>query len=808
MPTKTNLDDQYLVPEYALRQACAELRLPEDGASKEPGARAAIGQQRASDAIEFGLQLERDGYNIVVLGRHGSQRHGLAMDLAGARSHAKRAPSDWCYVNNFADPERPVVLRFPPGQGASFRDDVKSLIDELQLAIPAAFEGEDYRNQLNAIEQETQQAVEESWQKLTEKAAEEGIAVLQTPTGFVLAPVHDGQVIDEKQFSRLPKRDQKKIEAATTRLGEELRKHIEEMPNLRKALRERVRKLDQDVTAHAVTVLISELKSRHAGIGQVVDYIDQVRAHIIANAQSFRQAEEPQLPFVLHDSSRLFAQYEVNLIVSNAPTADAPVVYESNPTYPNLIGRVEHRAEMGALVTDFRLVRGGALHQANGGYLILDADRLLRLPFVWDALKQSLMSKHVRIEAPGETLGFVSTTTLKPEPIPLDLKVVLICERWLYYLLCEFDREFSSLFKVVADFDDDLERNTDTMESYAGLILHRAAHHELLEFDGTAVRKIIEQQSRHANDGERLSMHIRTLDDLLIQADYWARHRNATQVEAVDVVEAVRQRVKRLSRVQSRIVDEIVRDTLLIDTSGETVGQVNGLSVVQLGDYAFGHPVRITATTRVGTGEVLDIEREVELGGAIHSKGVLILSSALAVRYARDVPLSLHASVVFEQTYGGVEGDSASVAELCALVSSLAGIPIRQSLAVTGSVNQLGRVQVIGGVNEKVEGFYRTCKERGLDGSHGVIIPKDNVKHLMLEDEVVDAVKEGKFHVYAIESIDDALTLLTGVHAGARDDTGRYPDGTVNRRAQDQLLDYAKERKHFAEHGVGAGNNG
>ncbi len=500
----------------------------------------------------------------------------------------------------------------------------------------------------------------------------------------------------------------------------------------------------------------------------------------------------------LRDSASLFSQYEVNLVVDTFGEEAAPVVYEPNPNYPNIIGRVEHRSEMGALVTDFRLVRSGALLQANGGYLVLDVRRVLSRPFVWEALKQALFAKQVSIESPAESYGWVSTTTLKPEPIPLDAKIILIGERWLYYLLSRYDVEFGSLFKVAADLDDDLDRTDETIEDFARLVARQGHDLDLLPITATGIQRVLEERSRRAGDNEKLSTHMRSLDDLLAQADFWARERDAEAIDEEDVTRAINEQRRRLSRIQSQTIDAIKRNTLLIDTSGERVGQVNGLSVVDLGEFRFGHPVRITATTRIGTGQVVDIEREVELGGAIHSKGMLILSSALSSRYAPDTPLSLHGSVVFEQSYGGVEGDSASVAELCALLSSLASVPIRQGIAVTGSINQHGRVQAVGGVNEKIEGFFDVCSERGLDGSHGVIVPRDNVKHLMLREDVVEAAEQGNFTIYAAQHIDDAIGILTGKEAGVRDDQGGFPEGSVNYLAEQQLLKYADLRQGFA----------
>ena len=782
-----------------LRKTCESSELRFERSDELPRGKQHLGQRRALDALRFGIQIPSDGYNVFVLGPPGSHRHGLAEETARAQATKRASPSDWCYINNFSDPERPRALRFPAGTAAVFRDDMQGLIEEMRLAIPAAFEDDDYRNQLKSIEADTQREIEEQWKSLDDSAAQENITVLRTSTGYVLAPIRDGKVLDDKEFAKLPKADREKVEAATRRLGEELQLRIERMPQLRKKHRERVKDLDREVTAHAVGVLLKELKEKFREIPAVVTYLDDVQNDIIRNAHDFREPEPAMLPFLSGDSSQLFGKYEVNLLVSNEPNATAPIIYEPNPSYSNIIGKIEHRAEMGALFTDFRMVRSGALLQANGGYLLLDIQRVLTRPFIWEALKQALFAKRVRIESPGETYGLISTTTLKPESIPLDIKIILVGERWHYYLLCTFDSEFKDLFKVAADLDDDLKRTGENVEAYGSLIADRVRDLELLPFGRDAVQRVIEQRARVAEDSERLSMHMGSLNDLLMQADYWARQRNSELVERPDVAQAIEQGVYRLNRMHLKLVDAIERNTILIDTEGSCVGKVNGLSVASLGEFRFGHPVRITATTRMGSGDVVDIEREVKLGGAIHSKGMMILSAALSSRYAADVPLSLHGSVVFEQSYGGVEGDSASVAELCALLSSLSGVPIRQNLAVTGSINQLGQVQAVGGINEKIEGFFDVAKARGLDGSHGVIIPRDNVKHLMLRDEVTEAVRKGLFNVYAVQESDDALTILTGVEAGKRDEHGQFPKNSVNQKVEQQLIRYAQLRKQFGE---------
>ena len=785
------------VPAEKLRAACESLGVEFERTGELPARKTTLGHERAIDAIDFGIKIDSDGHNVFVLGRHGMHRHGLAQDLAEAQAATEPVPGDWCYVNNFSNPECPRTLHFPAGTGKAFRNDMRDLIEELRLAIPAAFEGDDYRAQLKSVEAMTQKELEEEWQELEDRAKGEGIGVLQTPTGYVLAPVKDGHVLDEKDFEKLPKKERKEIQATIQKLSEELQSHIERMPLLRKKFRERVKSLNREVTENAVGALISDLRKKYAELPQVGDYLEDVQANIIENVDDFHEREESPLPFMNRDSSRLFSQYEVNLLVSNDADSVAPVLFEPNPTYNNIIGKVEHRSEMGALVTDFRLIRAGALLEANGGYLILDAHRLLARPFVWEALKQALFAKQVRIESPGESWGLVSTTTLKPDPIPLDIKIILIGERWLYYLLCMYDSEFGDLFKVAADLDDELKRTDENISAFTHLVATLIEDKNLLPFSRSAVQRVIEQRMRWAEDSERLSLHMRSLEDLLVQADFWAKKRDAEVVDAEDVAKASEETIRRISRTQSKILDAIERDILLVDTEGACVGQVNGLSIIEIGEFMFGHPVRITATTRLGSGKVVDIEREVELGGAIHSKGVMILSSLLSSRFARDVPLSMHANIVFEQTYGGVEGDSASVAEFCALVSSISGVPIKQGIAVTGSVNQLGRVQVVGGINQKIEGFYDICKSRGLDGSQGVVIPADNVKHLMLREDVVRAVNEGRFTVYAIRDVDEAVTLLTSMAAGERDDDGNFSADTINARVEAQMIRYATLRREF-----------
>jgi lon-related putative ATP-dependent protease len=555
------------------------------------------------------------------------------------------------------------------------------------------------------------------------------------------------------------------------------------------------------VAAFAVGHLIDDLRKKYIDLAEVVDFFERIQKDVINNVDEFLAPPENPLTEMLSSimpqisrGPKFFRRYQINVIVDHSCNDGAPVIYENHPTCQNLLGRVEYMAHMGALSTDFNLIRPGALHRANGGYLILDAYKLLQAPYAWEALKRSLRSSQIRIESLEEMLSLVSTVSLKPQPVPLNVKVVLIGERLIYYLLSQYDSEFGELFKVAADFEERMDRNGDTCLLYARMIGTIARQDALLPFDRGAVGRVIEQSSRLAGDAQKVLSHRRTLVDLLHEADYWARQGGEKVVTSGAVQRAIDAQIHRADRLRDRLLDEFLEGTILVDTEGERVGQVNGLSVVPLAGFSFGHPSRITARIRLGKGEVIDIEREVELSGPIHSKGVLILSGFLGARYAPDHPLSLSASLVFEQSYGAVEGDSASSAELYALLSALSGLPIRQSLAVTGSVNQHGRIQAIGGVNEKIEGFFDLCKRRGRLNGQGVLIPRSNVRHLMLRSDVVDAVQAGTFHIYAVETIDEGIEILTGVPAGERDRSGKFPSGTVNQLVEARLVDLAEKR--------------
>ena len=771
-----------------------------------------IGQERAVDAIQFGIGMQRQGYNLFALGPSGTGKRTTIRQFLDRKATSEPTPSDWCYVNNFEQPHKPRALQLSPGQGIVLREDMQQLIEELRTAIPAAFESEDYRTRKQEAEEEFKEQQEKVFSEIQKQALERNIGLMRTPAGLAFVPLREKEEGDEKaekevigpdEFQRLPEEERKQIEAEISQLQEQLQATIRQARDWERQAREKIKELNREVAMFAVGHRIDELSKKYAEFPDVADYLNAVRQDIVENVEGFRKTEEtPEqimgipLPRMFRESP-IFRRYQVNVLVDHSQSEGAPVVYEDHPTYLNLIGRIEHVAQMGALLTDFSLIKPGALHRANGGYLILDAREVLVQPYAWEGLKRVLRSQEVRIESLGQALSIVSTVSLEPEAIPLDVKIVMIGERLLYYLLYQLDHDFGELFKVEADFNEQIPRSAPNSLLYARLIATMAHKEELRPFDRGAVAHVIDRSARMAGDAQKFSVHLASVADLLREADYWAEANGHDVVTANAVQQAIDAQIHRADRVRERMQEQIERGTKLIDTTGEHVGQTNGLSVTGMGKFAFGLPSRITARVRVGKGEVVDIEREVELGGPIHSKGVLILSSFLGARYAADHPLSLSASLVFEQSYGGVEGDSASMAELCTLLSALAEVPIKQSWAITGSVNQHGQAQPIGGVNEKIEGFFDVCRTRGLTGEQGVIIPTSNVQHLMLRNDVIEAVAAGQFHVYPVQTVDQAIELLTGLSSGERDEEGNFPEGSVNQLVETRLMDLAQKRRAF-----------
>jgi lon-related putative ATP-dependent protease len=767
-----------------------------------------IGQERAEEAVRSAIAIRRYGYNLYALGTSGMGKHGFVRAFLETRAATAAPAPDWCYVHNFADPRRPRAMRLPPGRGPQLREEMRRLVEDLHADLPAAFESDDYRLRRKRLEARFAEQNERTFSELEERARGRGLAILKTPNGLVFAPLRDGEVMEPDAFQKLPEPEQESVRAEITRTQAELSEAMALVPRRARQQREEQRRLDRLVAAAAVGHLLDEVRPHWADVPAVLEHLAEVERDVVENVEDFLPTPEGSgaVKVLLGGRGterRPGRRYEVNVLVSHAATG-APVVYEDHPTHPNLVGRVEHVAELGNLVTDFTLVQAGALHRANGGYLIVDARRLLLQPLAWDELKRALRSGLVRIESLPQALSLGTTVSLEPEPIPLDLKVVLLGERGLYYLLSAYDPEFGELFKIAADFEEEIDRTPEGEALYARLLATVGRRERLRELSAPAVALAIEQASRRAEDAEKLQVHAESLADLLREADHRADERGDAVVSVDDVQAALDAQVRRASRVREHVREQIRRGTLVVETRGAAVGQVNGLSVLKLGADSFGRPSRITARVRLGSGSVVDIEKEVALGGALHSKGVLILAGFLGQRFASERPLSLAASLVFEQSYSGVDGDSASCAELVALLSALAEVPIRQGRAITGSVDQHGRVQAIGGVNEKIEGFFDVCRDAGLTGEEGVLVPASNVKHLMLRADVVEAAGQGLFHVWPIATVDEAVLLLTGVAAGERGEDGAFPEGTVNRRVDDRLAAFAERARAFARGGAGA----
>lgn len=736
-----------------------------------------LGQDRAVQALEFGLQIPHEGFNIFLLGSTGIGKRGLLDSVLNRllvtpqNGSVPEQLSDWCYVNNFDSPDRPVALRLPRGMACQLRSDMARAVEDLLSLLPSAFQGDEYQGRAQELGEKYQEQEKEAFQALSDKAAAADIALIQTPSGYTLAPLKDQEVITPQAFEALPEEEKKRQLAVIEELKQELKLIVRQLPGWKKESRETFKQMNREFSKTVIDPVLNELKEKYRDHAAVITHLEAVHSDVLEQAEAFTQVEdESAIPDNLKNRVKEFPQYGVNVLVDNQEQESAPVIYEDNPGFGNLIGRVEYVSHMGTLLTDFNLIKPGALHLANGGFLILDADKLLGSPYAWPALKRALKAREIRIQTLEQLFSFGSTVQLQPEAIPLDIKVVLQGDRYIYYLLEQYDPEFASLFKVAADMSEDVSRSPDSSLLFARMVKTLQQRNKLLPVAQAGVARVIEYASRRMEDSEKLSLHRGRLADLLSESDFLARKAGATLITAEHVSAAAQAAVYRMDQLREKSHEGILREIMLVSTTGTAVGQVNGLAVYLLGDYAFGRPTRITATARLGSGKVLDIEREVDLGGNIHSKAVMIISALLANRYARNRPLPLSASLVFEQSYGGIEGDSASVAELVALISAIADVPIRQGLAVTGSLNQHGEVQAIGGVNEKIEGFFDICSARGLEGKQGVVIPAANAVHLMLRQDVRDSVAAGQFRVYCASSIDDALEILTGYSASSIDE--------------------------------------
>lgn len=776
----------------------------------------ALGQDRAIHAVELGIHIKSRGYNLFCLGPEGTGKTSLVKRILEKEAKNRKTPDDWAYVYNFDEPYKPIAISFPAGQAAEFAKDVDELLEELSDSLPEIIESEEYKAALGIIRQKYKAKKEEYINVLQKKAKGKRVSLLHMQMGLVVAPMKDGEVLSPDAFEQLPEEEKKMIMDDLNAMQEEIENATQDLPRWEEKQKREITVLREKFVRSAVKDPIDALRKKYKSL-QPSRFLKQIQDNILNNIDDFvptdidkqaaaAGAEEDPLQLLLSKMKQpeedKFAKFKVNVIVKNVPDSGAPIITVDYPTQGNLVGKVERIQQYGALLTDFTLIKAGALHQANGGFLLLDARKVLEQPYAWDSLKRAIASKRVKIEAPSEETSF-TTISLDPEPIPLDIKVVLTGDFEIYELLSERDPDFRDFFKVEADFGMIMDRNAENEVEYAKLIGSLSKKKQLRSLNRQAVARVIEYASRLADDAGKLTAHISSIGDLLREADYWARVSNSKQIGKNHIDQAIEAQIYRSDRIKKAMLEEIDKGTILMDVKGERVGQINGLVVYDFSRYSFGKPARITTQVRIGKGDFMDIEREISMSGPIHTKGVLILKSLISNRFAKHSPLSLSASIVFEQSYGGVDGDSASSTEYYCLLSAISNIPIKQNIAVTGSINQFGEIQPIGGVNEKIEGFFDVCAHDGLTGKQGVIIPRTNVDNLMLRADIVQAVEEGRFTIYAIDTVDDGIEILTGVKAGKADNNGNYPKGTVNYLVEESLRQYYQDYARYAKETLG-----
>ncbi len=796
------------LPADALYRPCQPESIPFENTASAPRTEEFIGQQDAIEAVQFGVAVQRDGYNLFVVGPAGVGKQSIVRQLLAQRALEERPTEDWCYVHDFAEPHRPRALALPPGRASALRGDLERTVDELQTAVRSALEGEEYRTRRQRLERELSDRQERALRTIERQARESGASIAREEDGFTVTALRNGQPLPPQEFELLPEEEQAAIKAQLASAEDALGVALQEFNDWNRQHREALATLQRGTAAAAGARLFAALRTSYADLPAVLEHLEDIEADLADSSEEFldqHEGDDPDSPrcraglMESSDSSSFELRASVNVLIDHSEMEGVPVVYEDHPTYANLMGRIDHMPQFGSLVADFTLIRPGALHRALGGYLVLDAARLLESPHAWDALKRTLRTGLIALDPAAQQSETPAAVWLQPEPIPLSqTKVILVAEHELYELLAEEDRDFLELFKVLVDFEDSMERSAEGELRYANLLGWLAFKDGLHDFTGGGIARVVEHASRLAEDSGKLSICMRRMLDLMREADTYCRAAGEALVSRGHVQQAIDAQRKRAGRMRARLLEDVRHGVTLLDTTGVRVGQVNGLSVLQSGEHAFGQVMRITARVWVGRGEVVDIERDVELAGPLHSKGVLICKGLLGARYATEFPLSLSASLVFEQSYGLVEGDSASLAEACALLSALAELPVSQGVAVTGSLNQHGDVQAVGGVNEKVEGFFEVCREHGLTGTQGVILPTTNCRHLMLSSEVTEAVRDGRFHVWVVDTVDDAMQLLTGRPAGVRDERGGYPEGSVHWAVQGRLQRFSEaSRRHF-----------
>jgi len=787
-----------------LKRKCKSDDLSFETTKEVPPLEGIIGQERAKKALEFGLKIRSDGYNIYVSGISGTGRTTSVEQAIKKLAKNQPVPDDWVYVHNFTNPDTPKALRFPPGKANIFKKDMDSLINDLKLEIPKVFEGEIYLEHKNQILKEFQNKRNTLLDQLEESAKRAGFQIKQTPSGILFIPTVEGKPLTEEEMEQLTDQAKEEIRKKQEMLYEQLEEILRQIRQFEKETKEKLSQLEKDTARYILSPKIEELKEKYFQQEEIVEYLEEVEKDIIENVDEFKEKKEVEiLPGLkLPEKESSLFKYKVNVLIDNSRTKGAPVIKETNPTCYNLCGRIEYKPQLGAMVTDFTMIKPGALHKANGGYLILQVLDILKNYLSWETLKRALKNKQVIIEDLNEQFRLINTPTLRPEPIPLETKVILIGQPIFYYLLFYYDEDMKKLFKVKADFSTIMNRDKKGIEDYAAFIGKICRDEGLKHFDKTAVARIIEYGSRRVEDQTKLTTRFIEIADIIRESNFWAEIENSEIVTEKHVKKALEEKIYRSNLIEKRIEELIKEGTIMVDVDGEKVGQINGLSVITLGEYSFGKPSRITATISVGRDGVINIDREVKLAGTIHNKGFLIINNYLKEKFGKNKTITFSGSICFEQLYEEIEGDSASSTELYLLLSALSDLPIKQGIAVTGSVNQKGEIQPIGGVNEKIEGFYYTCKSIGLTGNQGVIIPEKNVKNLMLNDEVIEAVKNGKFHIYAVKTIDEGIEILTGVPTGKLQKDGTYPENTVNylvAKKLDELTEKYKESQKEKE---------
>jgi lon-related putative ATP-dependent protease len=763
-----------------------------------------IGQDRALSALKFGLNITKPGFNIFVSGSAGTGRTTAIKSFLDALAAKKETPPDWCYVHNFRDPYCPKALKMPTGTGQGLKKDMKHAIENAGQNIAQAFASKQYSDRRAEITEGFDKRKEAVFSLLSQKAKDSGFLLQTTPVGLVFVPAPKGEPMTEEAYQKLSTEDKDKLRKQQEELSKELKDQVAKLRVEESDVQKQLEDTDHEVARYSINHLFDELKNKYKELPQVFDYLSEVEQDVIDSFEQFRTGQkatdsDPMAALQGLVQRQAFQKYEVNVIADNSALKGAPVILELNPTFNNLFGRIEKEAQFGALYTDFTMIKGGSLHRANGGYLVARIEDLLTNFQSWEGLKRTIRDGNLAIEEIGERLGFMATKSLRPEPIPLDVKVVVIGEPLFYYLLLRMDIEFKELFKVKADFDTRMDRSEASLKDYAAVICRLSIEENLKHLTSGALAKIIEHSSRLAGDQEKLSTLFADIADIIREANFWAEEDGTSLIEAGHVEKAIEQKVYRSNLIQQRVNEMIDKGTIIIDTKSEKTGQVNGLAVIDLGDFAFGRPNRITASVSIGREGLIDIERKAKLGGPLHTKGVMILTGYIADKYVHEVPLSLSARLVFEQSYEEVEGDSASSTELYALLSRLADVPIKQGIAVTGSVNQKGEVQAIGGINEKIEGFFEVCQLKGLDGKQGVLIPASNVRNLMLREDIVEAVKKRKFHIHPVDNIEAGIEVLTGVKAGKRLEDGNFEPDSINFRVQQHLTTLAEKLRDFAK---------